>query len=255
MIFILGGDGFVGSGYKKFFDEKQVNYRVINKSNYIKFKGKKCDILINCSTNSKKFLAEKNFKLDFDLTVNHTLNSITDFKYDKYVLISSGEVYYKKSKSATYENNQIKIDKISNYGFNKYLSEILVQKYCDKYIIFRMGGFVGEGIKKNIVYDLLNNKKLRLKAKSKLQFINTYESAKISYEIFINNKYYSSIYNLTGKGSVTVSLLKKLISSKSSYHKESTLTNYDMNLEKIQKIKSIPTTASSVKKFIENKKK
>ena len=85
MIFVLGGDGFLGKGITKILKEEGKSYKIIDKINYKKYINKKCDILINTSTNSYKYLAKIIFMILIILL--SISNSIKNFKFKIYSYI------------------------------------------------------------------------------------------------------------------------------------------------------------------------
>ena len=236
MIYLLGSDGFLGSSICTILKKNKIKYIGINKKNYSNYKGKDCDVLINVSTNSKKYLAEKNFKLDFDKTVNHVLNTIRDFRYKKYILISSSDVYNdtnypKLNKETAYINPS----SLTNYGLNKYLAELLVIKHCKNWLIFRCGGLIGNGLKKNPIYDLMNKKKLYVCPQSRFQFISTDDVSEIILKVNkknINNE----IFNLSGIGQVSIKEIINKYKFFPTFGDKTNFVNYNINSKKINKI-------------------
>ena len=57
MIFILGGNGFVGSGLVRACAAQERPYVVLTRENYADYVGQPCDVFINANGNSKKFMA------------------------------------------------------------------------------------------------------------------------------------------------------------------------------------------------------
>ncbi len=173
-VIIIGGEGFVGSAYTRWCQQNSVNHLVINRANYENYIGTKCDLLINANGNSKKFLARENPLLEFDESVRSVRRSLIDFPANKYVFLSSCDVYPDCSTpETTAEDSIININEQSAYGFHKYLAEQCVSHCHSDWLIFRMGGFVGKGIKKNPIFDILQGEKLWLHPESQLQYINT----------------------------------------------------------------------------------
>lgn len=162
VIGVLGGNGFLGSNIISYLNKYNYNVYSITRDNYESFKNFKFDVLINANGNSKKYLAELNPKWDFECSVNSVYNSIIDFKFDKYIYISSIDVVY---------------DTI--YGSNKLTSEFILKSYQCKFgyllKILRCGSIIGEGMKKGIVYDILNNNKLYVTEDSDLYIISVKE--------------------------------------------------------------------------------
>ena len=124
MIFLIGANGFFGSAFSSYLRKKNINHKKITKKNYENFVNKKCDILINCSTNSKKYIAEKFPAKDFILTPINVLNSIRDFKFKIYLLISTGDVYGTHNIKKSNENLKTEsLNFATSYSFNKILAE------------------------------------------------------------------------------------------------------------------------------------
>ncbi len=250
-IFLKGGNGFLG---KKIFSylKKQHTVIIIDKKNYKKYYNKKCDVFINCSTNSKKYLST--FKNDFDFknTFLNILNSIKNYKFKKYLLISSCEVYNNSSNTfKNHENIEIDFKKLTSYGFNKFLGELLV-KNCDKdWIILRCNGLIGDGMKKGPFFDLIKNKKIWVNKKSNFQYLSTIHVAKII-NILLKKNIKNEIFNVSGKRNIKLSKLKIITNSKSKFNSKEKIMNYNFNTNKISKIYKIPTTLQSIKETLKS---
>ena len=140
LVFLIGGRGFVGNEIKKRLKKKFL-VKVIQKNNLKKFINKECEFLINANGNSRKYISEKNFLKDFKLNVLSTINFIEKIKFKKYIHLSSIDVYHDlTNKFNNHENTKINLNKISKYGFNKYLSELIVIKTLKNWNILRLSG-------------------------------------------------------------------------------------------------------------------
>ena len=250
IFFVLGGEGFIGSAICRYLKKNKIKYFSITKKNYRKFLYKNCDIFVNCNGNSIKWFSEKDYSMDFDKTVISTFKSTKDFKFKKNVLISSGEVYNKNIK-IKHENSKIESSKLSNYGFNKLLAEEIIKRTCNSFLIFRMGGFVGKNLKKNLVYDLINNKQIWVSKKSTYQYIDVDEASSIIFKILKKTK--NEIFNLTGKGPINlVDILSLLNIKRTNFKKKLKLEKNNLHLKKISKLTKIPTTKNQLKIFYDN---
>jgi nucleoside-diphosphate-sugar epimerase len=149
LIFILGGQGFVGSAFVRFCQSNNKEFVMIDRQNYDFYKGKSCDVFVNANGNSSKILATNNPMEDFVATVQSTKNSLIDFKFNKYVFLSSCDVYPDcSSPDLTKEDSVIDVSKQSTYGFHKHLAEECVIHSVPNWLVIRMGGMVGQGLKK-----------------------------------------------------------------------------------------------------------
>ncbi len=252
MIYILGGDGFVGSAYVRYCQQNSINYVSINRNNYSQYIGTECDVFINANGNSKKYLAESDELYDFDASVRSVKSSLLDFDYELYIYLSACDVYANLSSSAhTKEDSEIDIVGISKYGFHKFLSELCVKYSSQKWLIFRMGGFVGPNLIKNPIFDIINNKSLWLSLDSRFQFMHTDSAAKIVFSI-IDRTIVNEIYNLAGSGVVKLSEISKLANKEMLTENSLETVVYNISIDKLSKIISVPKSYPIVKEFIKN---
>jgi nucleoside-diphosphate-sugar epimerase len=252
LIFILGGKGFVGSAFARFCQVNNKDHVVIDRKNYDSYKGRSCDIFINANGNSSKVLATKDPMEDFDATVQSTRKSLLDFQFKKYILISSGDVYpdYMSSEK-TKEDSEIDVTRESTYGFHKYLTEECVRHGSSDWLVVRLGGMVGIGLKKNPIFDIINGGPIWLDSQSELQYMNTDDVAKTVFKL-INNGLTNEIFNICGRGLVKLQKLLDIYNVK--VNPNSPIVKYDVNIEKIQKITEIPDSMETVMNFIKNVK-
>lgn len=204
VIGVIGGDGFVGSNIVKSLKKLGHIVYSINRKDYNNFIGFEFDFLINANSNSKKYLAENDPNYDFDASVKSVFNSIFEFKFKHYILISSIDA--------------LVCDSI--YGANKYLAESILYSYSSiksfKYNILECASIIGKDAKKGIVYDILNNNKLRLSAKSSIYVITIDEI--INRIIKIISKNNCDIYNhLWSKNTITVEKIGKILNKRLQY--------------------------------------
>jgi len=251
MIYIIGGEGFIGSAVVRFCQKSMFEYRVISRQNYNNYIGSSCDILINSNGNSKKYLGKEDPVLDFKLSVLSVRESLKDFNFNKYLLFSSCDVYPDCSNSdLTDEDTAIDISKQSTYGFHKYLAEECVRHCAKDWMIIRFGGFVGPNLKKNPIYDILTGGPLWLDPGSQLQYLHTDEAAKIIFylvDIGIKNE----IINVCGNGLVKLSDVITLLGRDVPVKPGSPFVRYDVNINKLKKYCIVPNSQETVIKFIQ----
>ena len=256
LIYILGGEGFIGSAFVRYCKNNSINFISINKKNYKDFIGSRCDILINANGNSKKYLAQQDEMFDFDASTRSVKRSLVDFIFNKYVYLSASDVYSNTGLlSKTHEKFKIDVKKISNYGFHKYLAELCVIHGAKNWLIFRLGGFVGANLKKNPVFDIVNNKNLQVHENSKFQFMETDKTAEIVFKM-IKKNLLNEIFNLVGNGNIKVKEIYEIANKQPlKNHEIKDRFNYNVSNKKIRKFISIPNTKSVIKNFIINNSK
>lgn len=202
MIFILGGGGFVGSAFARLCEARGLDHAVVTRSNYAEHAGRRCETLINADGNSGKRLGESDPVADFELSVSSVKKSLSDFRFSKYVLASSCEVYPDvSSPRTTREDSKIDPAAQSPYGFHKRLAELCVEHACGDRLVLRLAGMVGPGLKKNPVYDILRGGPLWVSPDSRMQFMHTDDVAESAADMAGRC---SGTYNLCGSGTVRI---------------------------------------------------
>lgn len=251
-VFILGGNGFVGSAYERYYRNLNYKVTVIGREDYSNYIGSECDILINANGNSKKFLGLSDPKKEFRESVLSVRESLIDFKYKKYVYLSTSDIYPDcSSPELTHESLEISPATQSVYGFHKYLAELCVQQSASDWLIVRQGGFVGKGLKKNAIYDVLFGQKLWVHPESRFQFINTDTSARLVSDL-IAKGLSNEILNLTALGTISVNEILNLIDRKVAYDGNELPKHYEISTEKASKILELPETRQTILDFIES---
>jgi nucleoside-diphosphate-sugar epimerase len=251
MIYIIGGNGFVGSAIVRRCQSQEIPHQVLTRDNLHLFTGSSCDILINANGNSKKYMSVRDPLWDFDASVRSVRGSLVDIKATRYIQLSSCDVYPDcSSPQLTREDLLLDVSKQSPYGFHKYLAEQCVMHASDNWLIFRMGGFVGRNLAKNAVFDILNGGPLWLDPLSELQFINTDDAADIILKIAMSN-ISGEIINLCGKGIITLQEIVNTVGKDIEIKAGSPRVRYDVSIEKLIGITDVPETRNAVLSFVE----
>lgn len=249
-VFILGGSGFVGSAFVRYLRALGVQVVVVGRENYGKISGQECDILINANGNSKKFLAKDDPKSEFQSSVASVRNSLVDFKYKKYVFLSTSDVYPDCSGSdITREDLMLKVSEQSPYGFHKYMAELCVQHAANDWLIIRQGGFVGQGMKKNAVFDVLYGDKVWVHPDSRFQFINTDDSARLVMSL-IDQGISNQIFNLTATGTISVKEIMALAKRNVPHDTDAKPICYEISTEKASEYLTLPSSFDSVRNYL-----
>jgi len=255
MIFIVGGKGLTGSAISHYLKKRNLEYENIQKENKEQFFGKSCDILIFANGNALKFKANQEPFFDFIASVASVAEYVHKINFKQFILLSTVDVYSEKSDlKNTVESTVIQSSKLDNYGFHKLLAENYVKKFCDNYLIFRLPGLVGKGLKKNPVFDFINTqKKVMISPDSKLNFISTRFMAESIFKI-VELGIKDEIFNLASKNSIQISEIKKITGFDSEYQNEAQnyIQNYQINTEKIQKFIELTTTEQAIKEYFDS---
>lgn len=250
MIFLLGGHGFVGSGYARLLAERGIEHTVITRANYAEHVGKACSLFINANGNSSKIFSRDNPREDFQASVASVRNSLVDFRFDTYVMLSSGDVYPDCSSPATTsEDLAIDYAKQSTYGFHKHLAELCVQHAAKRWLIVRQGGFVGPGLKKNAVFDVLNGDKIWVHPDSRFQFIHTDDSAAACLSL-LESGATNAVFNLTANGTISVREVMAMVGRSLDYPADAAPAVYEMTVAKAAGQIAIPDSMACVHKYL-----
>jgi len=149
----------------------------------------------------------------------------------------------------TGEDQKVDISKQSPYGFHKYLAELCVQQTSANWLIFRMGGFVGPGLKKNAIYDILKGGPLWLDSESELQYLQTDQAADIVLKM-ITAKHYNEIFNLCGQGLIKLQEIIDYIQADVMVKPNNPKIKYDVSIAKLSKLYNVPNTKQTVLEFL-----
>jgi nucleoside-diphosphate-sugar epimerase len=249
---IIGYKGFVGSAiFAQFWAKYSSNVFGISRENYGEAP-REYDIVINANGNPKKRLGDSDPKLDFDMNVVSTQKSLFDFKFKRYVFISTVEVYNSHDDpELNKEDQEIEEEYISNYGFDKYMAEKIVRRYAKNHLIFRLGGMVGPNLKKNMVYDIINLGKTFVSPLSKFQYIDTPSVAR-AIEDVIDQGIENEMFNICGDDTISGEEVADMAGKSLDMNLyEQPKENYNVNISKICRFTTVPKSRDAVRKYIE----
>jgi nucleoside-diphosphate-sugar epimerase len=173
-----------------------------------------------------------------------------DFNTENYIYLSSCDIYPDFSKSElTQEAGIIDVAKQRPYGFHKYLAEQCVKHSAKRWLNVRLGGLIGPNLIKNPVFDILNGQPLWLDPTSQMQFINTDDVAKIVFEL-VKQKLSNTTINVCGDGFITLEEVIDAVKKPIEIRENSPKVQYDVSIDKLKKIMSVPTTRETVLNFV-----
>ncbi len=150
---LIGYTGFVGGNIyrQENFDE------VYNSKNIHEIDGKNFDILVCAGIPAEKWKANQ-FPEEDMKKINSLLDHLKTIKVKKFVLISSVDVY--KNPNKVNEDTKIEKENLQPYGANRCYVEEFVKQNFEDYLIVRLPGLFGEGLKKNFIYDMIHQNAL-----------------------------------------------------------------------------------------------
>lgn len=251
---VIGAGGFVGSAFvAHLIGRPGVEVVEVTRMNYSERAGARSDVVIEASCNSRKYLADEQPVLEFEQSVSHRLRTLRDFPASLHVHISSVDVYSDlRTPETTREDSAIDLAGVSHYGLHKLLAEQLVRHYADRWLIIRLGGMVGPGLRKNPVYDILNGQPLRIHPDSQYQFMPTSEVARIV-RTLVESGVSNEVFNLCGKGLISPREIARLAGAAMDISFIAPTIEprvVHINTEKIERITAVPETYQSVASFL-----
>ncbi len=255
---VIGANGLVGSAFVRLLQTRgDVQLTCVTRQNFDTLPVAHSDIVIEAACNSKKFLADENPLAEFELSVTHRLKSLQKFPADLQVHISSVDVYSDlTSPTTTREDAAVDYQKVSRYGFHKILAEQLVRHYAPRWLILRLAGMVGPGLRKNPVFDILNSQPLRVHPDSRYQYMHTDAVAKIAWGL-VEKKAAGEIYNICGDGLISMREIARLSGRQldlSAQQQNLAPRIVEASIEKIGRLFSVPKTVDTIREFVQQQK-
>lgn len=150
---LIGYSGFVGGTILS-----QTHFESLYRSaNITEIKGRDFDVVVCSGAPAQKWIA--NSKPDEDLAnINSLINVLKSVKCKRFILISTVDVF-KKIDGVT-EATHVDEANLHPYGLHRRLLEKFVESHFSNHLIVRLPGLVGPRLRKNVIYDFLNNNNL-----------------------------------------------------------------------------------------------
>lgn len=147
---LIGFSGFVGSTLLK-----QHHFEALYRSTNIdEIAGKTFDTVVCAGAPAQKWLANK--EPDEDLKrIKSLIEPLKSIRCRQFILISTVDVF--KNPVDVDENTHVETQGLHPYGLHRYVLETFIRQHFPNALIVRLPGLVGPGLKKNVIYDFLNN--------------------------------------------------------------------------------------------------
>ena len=147
---LIGYTGFVGSN----LDSQTDFTHKYNSKNIADIDGEEFDVVYCAGVQAVVWWANQNAEEDL-AQINNLMDHLRTIKAKKFVLISTVDVYPEPFNV----NEDTDLSQVENcpYGENRlYVENFVKENFADHHII-RLPGLFGPGIKKNVLFDLLND--------------------------------------------------------------------------------------------------
>jgi len=216
---LIGFSGFVGSTLMK-----QCEFGSLFRSTNIhEIDGRTFDTVVCAGAPAQKWLANKEPQDDL-LKINNLIEHLKTIKCKTFVLISTVDVF--KAPIGVDESSTIDEEGLHAYGLHRRLLEKFVEKHFSNFLIVRLPGLVGPGLKKNIIFDFLNNNDVqKIDSRNVFQF---YPMINLWFDIQIALEANLSLIHLTSEPISVEDVSVKGFGKAFTKHLDVTPVSYDM---------------------------
>ncbi|MFP3494813.1 pyridine nucleotide transhydrogenase [Pseudomonas sp. SIMBA_059] len=146
---LIGCSGFVGSTLLK-----QSSFEYSYRSTTIgEIEDKKFNVVVCAGAPAQKWIANKDPQGD-RRTIEGLIAHLKTIQCKMFILISTVDVF--RDPLGVDEDTVVEEDGLHAYGLNRRALEKFVESQFSNHLIVRLPGLVGPGLRKNVIYDLLN---------------------------------------------------------------------------------------------------
>ncbi|MFL9611365.1 NAD-dependent epimerase/dehydratase family protein [Methylobacillus sp. Pita2] len=150
---LIGFSGFVGSTLLK-----QADFSALFRSTNIhEIENREFDVVVCAGAPAQKWLANRD-PADDRKKIESLINHLRTIKCKKFILISTVDVF--KEPIGVDESTPVDESGLHAYGLHRRLLEKFVEQHFQSHLIVRLPGLVGPGLRKNVIFDFLNNNNL-----------------------------------------------------------------------------------------------
>jgi nucleoside-diphosphate-sugar epimerase len=253
VVTVVGARGFVGSAFVRHLAGLGLEVREVTRDNESSHAGFHSHVVIDAAGNSTKYLADVRPAEDFERTVQHRLRTVLRFPADLHLHLSSVDVYPDLARAeSTGELTPFEPTRSSRYGFHKFLAEQIVRHYAPQWLIVRLAGMVGPGLRKNPVYDVLSAKPLRIHPDSRYQFLHTDTAARLTWQL-VQQGARNAIFNVCGRGLVSpreVAALAGVEMDLSLLDTKAVPRVVDVDVTALQRLHTVPSSREAIEDFV-----
>lgn len=217
---LIGYTGFVGSNLARQHSFDQL----YNSKNFREMEGVRFDELVCAGVYAVKWMANKEPKKDKErlIMLQEVLETVSA---DQFILISTIDVYPviqgedEKFECSSMENHA--------YGTHRLEFENFCMNHFDNCLVVRLPGLFGQGLKKNVIYDLLNDNCLdMINSQSSFQYYfldNLWSDIKLAIEAKLK------LINLFTEPVPTSEVINRFFSGKQVGQNASPELHYDLH--------------------------
>ncbi|WP_341313016.1 pyridine nucleotide transhydrogenase [Paraburkholderia sp. IMGN_8] len=150
---LIGYTGFVGSTLLK---QKHFDAR-FRSTNIEAIRGASFDLVVGAGAPAQKWIANAEPDADRE-KIEGLIGHLSTVQCDTFVLISTVDVF--RNPVGVDESTPVNEEGLHAYGLHRRLLEKFVETHFSRHLIVRLPGLVGPGLRKNVIFDLLNDNNL-----------------------------------------------------------------------------------------------
>ena len=150
---LIGFSGFVGSTLikQKHFSE------LYRSTNIHEIENHEFDVVVCAGAPAQKWIANRD-PADDRKKIDSLIDHLRTIKCKTFILISTVDVF--KEPIGVDESTPVEESDLHAYGLHRRLLEKFVEQHFSNCLIVRLPGLVGPGLRKNVIFDFLNNNNL-----------------------------------------------------------------------------------------------
>lgn len=150
---LIGFSGFVGGTLLK-----QTKFEFLYRSTNIReISNQSFGTVVCAGAPAQKWVANREPEAD-QKKIDELISYLSTIKCNTFVLISTVDVF--KTAQGVTEDTPVDEADLHAYGLNRRRLEKFIEKNFENYLIVRLPGLVGPGLRKNVIYDFLKDNNL-----------------------------------------------------------------------------------------------
>lgn len=147
---LIGFSGFVGSTLLK-----QASFdKLYRSTNIAEVSGQSFNTVVCTAAPAQKWIANREPEADRQ-NIERLIAHLKTLSCKKFILISTVDVF--KSPIGVDEDTAVDETDLHAYGLHRRMLEKFVEEHFPDHLIVRLPGLVGPGLRKNVIYDFLND--------------------------------------------------------------------------------------------------
>jgi nucleoside-diphosphate-sugar epimerase len=180
---LVGHSGFVGS-----LLTRQARFDACFRSaNIGQIEGRRFGTIVCAGAPAQKWLANRDPAAD-RANIQRLMCSLSRVRCDRFVLISTVDVF--RDPLGVDEYTPVAEDGLQGYGLHRLILEKFVASQFPQYLVVRLPGLVGPGLRKNVIFDFLNDNNLHaIDSRSVFQFypmVNLWQDLHLAMQAGLN---------------------------------------------------------------------